>query len=178
MCKSFSSLHCATIWPMLKGSGYCCSHCQKCWEGEGRKVSHSLLGFSTCLFLQFLKFLNVLNAQGTKNCLWSFILCSLREQLWEDTAGKHGGECGADPSTATRRPHVCRESSRKCRSLDLEHRSQACCNRKEGVEKRRQSVCFLVSEQNGFNLAAHMLTGLCPHPECTKERPHLFTFLM
>lgn len=106
------------------------------------------------------------------------LLQVLREQLWGDTAGKHGGERGADPSTATCRPHVHRESSRKRRSLNLEHWSQVCCNWKKGVETRTESVCVLGSEQNGFNLSVHMLTGLCPHPECTEERPSLFTFLM
>lgn len=86
MCKSFSSPHTATIWTVFKGSGYCCSHCQNCWEDEGRKVSHSLLGFSTCLFLQFLKFSDVLSAQGTKNCLWSLTLCCCRP--WENSSGE------------------------------------------------------------------------------------------
>lgn len=86
MYKSFNSPHRATIWTMLKGSRYCCSHCRKCWEGEGRKVSHSLLGCSTCLFLQFLKFSNVLNAQGRNNCLWSLILCCCRP--WENSSGE------------------------------------------------------------------------------------------
>ena len=62
------------------------AHSQECWEDEGRKVSHSLLGFSTCLFLQFLKFSDVLSAQGTKNCLWSLILCCCRP--WENSSGE------------------------------------------------------------------------------------------
>lgn len=76
MCKNFSSPHCATTLETLKGSGYCCSHCQNCWEAEGSKVS--LLDFSTCPFLQFLKFLDVLSVHGTKNCLWSLTLCCCR----------------------------------------------------------------------------------------------------
>lgn len=84
MCKSFSSPHCATTLEMLKRTGYCCSHSQKCWDAERRKVP--LLDFSPCLFLQFPKFWDVLSAQGTKNCLWSLILCCCR--FWENSSGE------------------------------------------------------------------------------------------
>lgn len=42
--------------------------------------------FFTCLFLQLLKFSDVLSAQDTKNCLWSLILWSYGP--WQNSSGE------------------------------------------------------------------------------------------
>lgn len=83
MCKNFSSPHCATTLEMLKISGYCCSHCQKCWEAEGRKVS--LLDFSMSL-PSVPENLKCVECTGQKELCLEHILCCCRS--WENSSGE------------------------------------------------------------------------------------------
>lgn len=99
MNKSFSSPHCAAIWMILKGSGYCCSPCQKYWEGKRRKVS--LTRFFHLPLPSVPEILRCVECTGHEELFLephTVVLRALREQFWRDTADKHGGECSMTPA--------------------------------------------------------------------------------
>lgn len=124
--KRFSSPHCAAIWMILKRTGYCCSPCQKYWKGKRMKVS--LTGFFHLPLPSVPEILRCVECTGHKELSLephTVALRALREQFWGDTAGKRGDECGTDPSTATHRPYVHRESSKSAGpwTWSINHRS-------------------------------------------------------